>query len=255
MHWTSSGSPTSDRIPTRQPTTAPAKQQAKGKSQTGPPKSKAVSALETRLHSVEYTSGKEKDPKGGCFCLAREHGLSTYVPLCYGCGLVLCNLNLPHYACPHCGESFLGSTRRSALVAQILEELRRQVTKEEEERNRAIEEARKAEGAFPMLPGASGTQGARRPAGKGTATGPQSSHKVLSLNSTTKKVTVSSYINTPISSRPPSPAPEEPRRFPPPPREISYVKQPPDPEHSWKNMQFPDLQYIPPSENLNTHSG
>ncbi|KAI6007969.1 hypothetical protein EDC04DRAFT_2582368 [Pisolithus marmoratus] len=199
MPWTSSGSLTSDRIPTRQPTTAPAKQQVKGKSQAGPPKSKAVSPLETRLHNVEYASGKEKDPKGGCFCLAREHGLSTYVPLCYGCGLVLCNLNLPHYACPHCGESFLDNTRRSALVAQILEELRGQVAKEEEERNRAIEEARKAEGAFPMLPGASGTQGVRRPSGKGTATGPQSSHKVLSLNSTTKKVTVSSYTNTPIS--------------------------------------------------------
>ncbi|KAI6039973.1 hypothetical protein EDC04DRAFT_2680847 [Pisolithus marmoratus] len=103
-----------------------------------------------------------------------------------------------------------------------------------------------------MLPGASVTQRARRSAGKGTATGPQSSHKVLSLNSTTKKVTVSSYTNTPISSRPPSPSPEEPRRIPP--REIGYMKQPPDPEHPWKNMQFPDLQYIPPPEDLNTHS-
>ncbi|KAI6007956.1 hypothetical protein EDC04DRAFT_2498779, partial [Pisolithus marmoratus] len=163
------------------------------------------------------------------------------------CGLVLCNLNLPHYACPRCGQSFLDNTRRPALVAQILEELRGQVAKEEEERNRAIEEALKAEGTFPMLPGASGTQGARRPAGKGTATGPQSSHKVLSLNSITKKVTILSYTNTPVSSRRPSPAPEEPHRTPPPPREISYVKQPPDLEHPWQNMQFPDLQYIPPS--------
>ncbi|KAI6003398.1 hypothetical protein EDC04DRAFT_2786582 [Pisolithus marmoratus] len=105
-------------------------------------------------------------------------------------------------------------------------------------------------GAFPMLPGASGTQGARRLAGKGTATGPQSIHKVLSLNPTTKKVTVSSYTNTPISSRPLSPAPEEPRRIPPPPREISYAKQAPDPVHPWKNMQFPDLQYIPPPKGL-----
>ncbi|KAI5990696.1 hypothetical protein EDC04DRAFT_2587914 [Pisolithus marmoratus] len=144
--WTSSGSLTSDRIPTRQPTTAPEKQQAKGKSQAGPPKSKAISALETRLQHVEYASaGKEKDPKGGCFRLAREHGLFT---LCYGCGLVLCNLNLPHHACPHCGQSFLDNTRRSVLVAWILEELRRQVVKKEDERHRAIEEARKAEGAL-----------------------------------------------------------------------------------------------------------
>ncbi|KAI6154871.1 hypothetical protein BKA82DRAFT_132754 [Pisolithus tinctorius] len=243
--WTSSGSLTSDRIPARP---LPAKQQAKGKGQ-GPPKSKAVSALETRLHNVEYASGKEKDPKGGCFCLARDHDLSTYVPLCYGCGLVLCNLNLPHYACPHCGESFLDNSRRPALVAQIQEELRMQVVKEDEERQRAIVEARKAEGAFPMLPGAGGTQGAR----KGTAAGPQASHKVMSLNNTTKKVTVSSYTNTPVSSRPPSPTPEEPHRIPPPPKEISYVKQPPDPAHPWKNMQFPDLQYVPPPKDPITH--
>lgn len=244
--WTSSGSLTSDRIPARP---LPAKQQAKGRGQ-GPPKSKAVLALETRLHNLEYASGKEKDPKGGCFCLAREHDLSTYVPLCYGCGLVLCNLNLPHYACPHCGESFLDNSRRPALVGQIQEELCMQAVKEDEERQRAIVEARKAEGAFPMLPGAAGgTQGAR----KGTAAGPQSSHKVMSLNNTTKKVTVSSYTNTPVSSRPPSPAPEEPRRVPPPPKGISYVKQPPDPAHPWKNMQFPDLQYVPPPKDPNTH--
>lgn len=253
--WTSPGYLTSDRIPARHfPTsTTPAKQQAKGKGQAGPPKSKSVLALENRLHNVEYASGKEKDPKGGCFCLAREHGLSTYVPLCCSCGLVLCELNLPHYACPHCGESFLGNTRRPALVAQIKKELSAQIAKEGEERERVIEDARKAEGAFPMLPGASGTQGARRPAGKGAAVGSQSSHKVLSLNSTTKKVTVSSYTSTPVSSRPPSPTPEEPRRVPPPPREINYVKEPPDPAHPWKNMQFPDLQYIPPPKDPNAH--
>ncbi|KAI6033333.1 hypothetical protein EDC04DRAFT_2880396 [Pisolithus marmoratus] len=232
-----------------------AKQQVKGKSRAGPPKSKAVSALETRLHNVEYASGKERR-----LFLSREHGLSTYVPLCYGCGLVLCNLNLPHYACPHCGESFFDNTRRSALVAQVLEELKRQVTKEEDERNRAIAEAHKAEGAFPMLPGASGTQGARRPAGKGTATGPQSSHKVLSLNSTTKKVTVSSYTNAPISSRSLDQLARARLRVPnqaikiPPLRETSYVNQPPDPVHPWKNMQFSDPQYIPPPKDPDTHS-
>ncbi|KAI6154988.1 hypothetical protein BKA82DRAFT_76420, partial [Pisolithus tinctorius] len=219
----------------------PAKQQAKGKGQ-GPPKSKAVSALETCLHNIEYTSGKEKDPTGSCFCLAREHDLSTYVPLCYGCSLILCNLNLPHYACLHCGELFLDNSHRLTLVAQIQDELCMQVVKEDEERQRAIMEARKAEGTFPMLPSAGGTQGAC----KGMATGPQSSHKVMSLNNTTKKVTMSSYTNTPISLHPPSPALEEPHRIPPPPKEISYVKQPPDPAHPWKNMQFPNLQHVPP---------
>ncbi|KAI6025476.1 hypothetical protein EDC04DRAFT_2722293 [Pisolithus marmoratus] len=104
-----------------------------------------------------------------------------------------------------------------------------------------------------MLPSASATQGAHRSAGKGMAMGPQSSHKVLSLNSTTKKVTISSYTNTPISSCPLSPSPEELCRIPPP-REIGYVKQPQDPEHPWKNMQFPNLQYIPAPKDLNMHS-
>ncbi|KAI6039775.1 hypothetical protein EDC04DRAFT_2683291 [Pisolithus marmoratus] len=41
-----------------------------------------------------YNTLREREnPKGGCFCLARELGLSNYVPLCYGCGFVLCNLN------------------------------------------------------------------------------------------------------------------------------------------------------------------
>ncbi|KAI6045944.1 hypothetical protein EDC04DRAFT_2558887 [Pisolithus marmoratus] len=83
---------------------------------------------------------------------ARELGLSNYVSLCYGCSLVLCNLNLPHYPCPHCGESFLDKLLK-ALVAQILEELGAQVTNEDEEQHQTIEEAHKAERAHsPCFP-------------------------------------------------------------------------------------------------------
>ena len=133
------------------------------------------------------------------------------------------------------------------LVAQLQEELRRQTFKEEEQRQRAIEEAQKAAGAFPMLPSSVTT----RQYTKVASAAPPQSHKVMSLNSATKKVTVSSYTTTPVSSRPPSPSPgddalKEPPRVPPPDKDISYVKQqPPDPAHPWRNVQFPDLRYVP----------
>ncbi|KIM68398.1 hypothetical protein SCLCIDRAFT_88934, partial [Scleroderma citrinum Foug A] len=69
-------------------------------------------------------------------------------------------------------------------------------------------------------------------------------------NSATKEVTMSSYTTTLVSSRPPSPslgedAIKEPPRVPPSDRDISYVKQRPDPAHPWRNAQFPDLRYAP----------
>ena len=170
------------------------------------------------------------------------------MPLCYGCGLILCKLNPPYCACPHCGEILLDIIQRPVLVAQLQEELRRQISKEEEQRQRAIAEAHKAAGAFPMLPNSVPS----RQYTKAASAAPPQSHKVMSLNSATKKVTVSSYTTTPVSSRPPSPSLEEvalalkePPRVPPPDKDISYVKQPPDPAHPWRNAQFPDLRYVP----------
>lgn len=244
--WTKSSSLISDRL-SRQSSPAPAKQQAKGKGKAESPKSRAVIEIETLLHSAENASGREKDSKGGCFCQAREHVLSTYAPICYGCGLILCKLNPPHCACPHCGEVLLDSIQRPVLVAQLKEELRKQISKEEEQRQRAIEEAQKAAGAFPMLP----SSVTNRQYTKVASAAPPQSHKVMSLNSATKKVTVSSYTTTPVSSRPPSPSPgedalKEPPRVPPPDKDISYVKQqPPDPAHPWRNVEFPDLRYVP----------
>ncbi|KAI6033367.1 hypothetical protein EDC04DRAFT_2604996 [Pisolithus marmoratus] len=121
-----------------------------------------------------------------------------------------------------------------ALVAQILEGLGAQAAKEDEERHRAIEEARKAERAHSPC-----------------FLVPAVVHREH-VGQLARRVTVSSYTDTPIPSRPPSPTPEEPRRIPPP--QVSYVKQPPDPAHTWKNVQFPDLQCIPPPKDLNTHS-
>ncbi|KAF9223880.1 hypothetical protein BS17DRAFT_662995, partial [Gyrodon lividus] len=243
--WSISGSLPSDRIRPQQPlSSAPQKQQqskGKGKGKAAPPKSQVIRTLESLADGVRRSSGAEKDPKGGCFCQARQHTLSAYVPLCQRCGLVLCTLNLPCYACPHCAGALLDASHRSALAIQLEEALAAQITKEEGERQRAIEEARIAAGAFPLLPG---SQPPKPPSKTQTQT-----HKVLSLNAKTKRVTVSSYTNTPVPSRPASRAedvPLEDQRVPAPPSGINYVKLPPDPSRPWRNVRAGELRYVAP---------
>ncbi len=72
MHtaWTKKGSSLpSDRIPSRTQTPQPAKAKAKGKGkEETPPKSKEVRALEKLRDDLRNASGRERDPKGGCFC-------------------------------------------------------------------------------------------------------------------------------------------------------------------------------------------
>jgi len=174
---------------------------------------------------------------------AREHELSPYTSICRNCGLILCAINSPHYACPHCSAVLLSDIARSSLSVRLDEEISEQIAKVEEERVRVIQEAREAEGAFPVLPGspAPSRNPSRPPA-------PQT-HKILSLNSKTKKYTVSSYTNTPVSSRPASRAESESEvhKVAAPPREVDYVKSTPDQNHPWSNMRVEDLHYIPPT--------
>ncbi|KAF9236752.1 hypothetical protein BU15DRAFT_89038 [Melanogaster broomeanus] len=231
------GSLPSDRIRPQQPST----QQSKGKGKAapaGPPKSRAVGTLESLADGIRKSSGRDKDPKGGCFCQARQHDLSSYVPLCQQCGLILCMLNLPYYACPHCSGVLLDAFH------PLEEELSRQIAKEEAERQRAIDEARIAAGAFPMLPGSQSPRASPPP--------PPQTHKVLSLNSKTKRVTVSSYTNSPVPSRPASRSedvvPEEQQRVPP----------PPHPARPWVNLRVGELRYVAaPGDTSRTpgHSG
>ncbi|KAK0238317.1 hypothetical protein EDD85DRAFT_788694 [Armillaria nabsnona] len=150
--WPSSGSLSSDRIKPRH-TAQPQKQKQKQKppqpqAQRGP-KSKQLISLE----SLQTTSTPVPDPKGGCFCQAKEHPLSPYTPACLTCGLVLCSLNLPQHACPHCHQA---PPNREVLIVRLQREIDELARKEEEER----EKARKALGAFPAL-GGGGAGGGR----------------------------------------------------------------------------------------------
>ncbi|KAK0431965.1 hypothetical protein EV421DRAFT_1911370 [Armillaria borealis] len=227
--WSSSGSLSSDRIKPRH-TTQSQKQKQKPQPRAQPqpraPKSKQLISLE----SLQTTTTLLPDPKGGCFCQAKEHRLSPYTPACLTCGLVLCSLNLPQHACPHCHQP---PPNREALIVRLQGEIDELARREEEERERV----RKAVGAFPALGGG----------GRATPTPPPppSQHKVLSVNSKTKKVTVSSYTNTPVHSRPETPAEEEPLRVPPPPSEMLYAKRKVDPSRPFANYVGEAARYVP----------
>ena len=60
--------------------------------------------------------------------------------MCRQCGLILCTLNPPHYACPHCTSVLGGQGGIGGEIGDLAEQVAR-------------EEARAAEGAFPMLLG------------------------------------------------------------------------------------------------------
>ncbi|KDQ50400.1 hypothetical protein JAAARDRAFT_42030 [Jaapia argillacea MUCL 33604] len=235
----------SDRIrPTYRSSTPPSKQ-SKGKGsakEKEPPKSKAVRRLEGLVNGLKTSAGKQKDPKGGCFCQARSHDLSTFTPICRACGLILCTVNLPYYACPHCTSPLLTPSAISSLATHLEDEIGETIAKEIEAREKAIEEARRAAGAFPSLSGSSSPASSllALPQSDSSVRSANQTHKVLSLNQKTKRVTVSSYTSTPAHSRPQSvkeEEDEEPSRMPAPPSEVEYVRGKADPSRPWADLR------------------
>ena len=313
--WASRGSSLpSDRIPSKAQAAQPAK--AKGKQKdAGPPKSKEVLRLEKLRDDLRKATGKERDPKGGCFCqglsihtlhspsmpqpshstpshphivlsshlrhatlrpirgvfhatsaaafaiAARMHPLSSYTPICRACGLILCELNLPHAACPHCGDALLIPAARTALVESLDTQIAETLAKEEDERARAVQEARAAAGAFPTLSAsASASAAASRASTPGSGSETQAlaghpanqTHKVLSLNPKTKRVKVESYTPPAAISRAASkekvkPAEPEYKRVPAPPGEVVVSRTQPDAQRPWANVRGLNVTYVPPA--------
>ncbi|KIY45920.1 hypothetical protein FISHEDRAFT_66702 [Fistulina hepatica ATCC 64428] len=217
---------------------------------TPPPKSQANIMLESLLRGIQDSSSRPiaKDPKGGCFCLARVHSLSDYTPLCRTCGLILCAINLPHHACPHCGTTLLDPPAfRDTLIAQLKREIDVALAQDLREYEQALEEARLAAGAFPALAPSSR---ASTPPARISQPVPQSQgHKILSLDSKTKKVTVASYSSAPRVSSRSSDKPfafksDEQLRVPPPPREVHYVAGNIDPKRPWRDLGGEGATYV-----------
>ncbi|KAL5536161.1 hypothetical protein ACEPAF_4266 [Sanghuangporus sanghuang] len=234
--WSQSSSLLSDRVKPRNHATNSPKPKGKGKELLTQEaiKSPAVLTLETTINQLLTETGNRRDPKDGCFCLARTHDLSAYCPICTRCGLILCSLNAPCYACPHCSSSLLSSAGKEFLLERLRNDLAEVIEKEEEEADRAREEARQAAGSFPSLNSANTSQSQQA---QQTQT-----HKVLSLNSKTKRVTVASYTPAPTPAKASTrsetkerdPSPE---RVPPPPYEIMLAQQPPATGRPWQDAR------------------
>ncbi|KAF8989684.1 hypothetical protein BDQ17DRAFT_423048 [Cyathus striatus] len=241
----------SDRLPPR--SQAPALQSAsKGKARDPPepPKSREVQRLEKIIKGIRSSDGTLKDPKGGCFCQARTHSLSTFSPICFGCGLILCEVNLPQYCCPHCSKPLLNTGNRESILSKLDSDLASTIAKEIAEREAAVREARQAVGEFPSLPG--GPQASFPP--PGSAFRPANETRaVLSLGSKGGKkqgVKVSTFTTVPAPTRPvyrKELEEEEPNRIPPPPKEVPHAVGALSPSRPWENLAN-GILYVYPSK-------
>jgi hypothetical protein len=239
---------------------------------------------ETRKATTAQGAGASAD-RDGCFCqgtsasffllaslsyitiVARIHALSEYTPLCSSCGLILCALQPPHRPCPHCSAPLLTPSARAALLAQ-LEELRAHALEEEAEaREREAQELRLAEGAFPALSGGVGAAGvSTRGGGGGGAAGAASGgfgggrgargggpgagpgHRVLLVDSRTKRVKVESYSRSGSGGLESEDLEEDvaeaeagiDERVPPPPREVEFVRVQRGPATRWVDLKSAD---------------
>ncbi|KAH8829437.1 hypothetical protein DL96DRAFT_1554965 [Flagelloscypha sp. PMI_526] len=157
--WTKRHPPAASSFPSdRLKPKGSASNSSKGKSKGNEPtvsKSRRVRTLESLISDLQH--GKQvKDPKGGCFCQARNHSLSPYNPMCPSCSLVLCFLNLPTHLCPSCSSPLVSSTPH--LLKKIEEELVSVLDDEERQRLRELEERKRIQGAFPTLAASSPLQ-------------------------------------------------------------------------------------------------
>ncbi|KAJ3874115.1 hypothetical protein F5051DRAFT_498528 [Lentinula edodes] len=208
-------------------------------------KSKGKNFKSEQMPPISSESPK-KDPKGGSFCQARNHPLSASTPICRTCGPILCNINQPYFACPHCLAWLISENIRDCLVSRIQAQLDQTTAREVAARERAIEEAKQQAGAFPTLYGTI-------PTAKPIAPQPQTD-KVVSLNSKSKKVLLSSYTSTPASSTPASRSETEEEeaaimRIPSPFTDVNFARGSIDPAPPWANLVNENPEYVsPPSQ-------
>lgn len=135
---------------------------------------------------------------------------------------------------------------RDALVQTLEDRLSETLAKEEADRQRVVEEARAAQGAFPTLsrattPGSGSDSPAAHPVNQ--------THKVLSLDAKTRRVKVSSYTPPAISRAPSAEkvkqAEPEYKRVPAPPSEVVCSPAVPS-QRPWTNTRGLNVTYVPP---------
>lgn len=176
------------------------------------------------------------------------HALSQYSPICRTCGLILCELNLPNFACPSCTATLLTPAARTALVDTLQTQIDETLAKEEADRQRAIQEARAAQGAFPTLSAAASRASTPGSGSESQASHPvNQTHKVLSLDSKTRKVKVSSYtppaVSRSASAEKVKQAEPEYKRVPAPPAEVACAAM--QAQRPWANTRGLNVTYVP----------
>ncbi|CAE6468921.1 unnamed protein product [Rhizoctonia solani] len=246
------GSLTSELLTPRRQSPAPTQSQPKRpKGQAlsaGLPKSAEVKKLERLIDEVSTgVVDSRAASRPGCFCLARTHELSRYVPICVHCGIILCVLHNPALPCPSCSSPLLPPATRNALLLQLQEELALQLQREDEKLAEEMRVAKDIElhnsggGNFPTLTGKPETKPAQN-----------LPRKVISIG-LGKKATVSTFISvpSPAASTPNSgrTSPVE-ERIPPPPQTAMFID--PDPElkllqrqRPWVDLRNPTPVYQP----------
>jgi hypothetical protein len=158
-------------------------------------------------------------------------------------------MNLPQYACPFCSGALLSPEEKRSLVASLEKQIEDIQAREENERQREAQQAKRAAGEFPTLLASMGAKQLQQQPSSQVLAG-ASTHKVLSVKSMTTATTKgrasrvvvssSSYSSTPVGSRPASRGPdqeeEQTPRVPHPGREPKYADRVVDPERPYGNL-------------------
>ncbi|ORY69433.1 hypothetical protein BCR35DRAFT_269698, partial [Leucosporidium creatinivorum] len=137
--------------PTRKPSPAPSTSTSRARKGEDPAQAvvdlseaASVEMLQVDRALRSLTSKSKSSAVKGCFCQARLHPLSSYIPLCPSCALVLCTLNAPISPCPSCLHApLLPSSSITSHIASlqsqrsaIIERETRRVEREREEEER-----------------------------------------------------------------------------------------------------------------------
>lgn len=145
------------------------------------------------------------------FLIARVHPISEFTPLCGSCGLAICSLHLPRFACPSCSAPLLSPSEINHLLEKLDQQVEATLKQEEETRLRLEAEKRAKVGEFPSLPGGTHSSVAHH---RQTAPPPNIPHKVLTLTSTSKNKKLTAKLSYP-GGRPPSASRERSEHDPP----------------------------------------
>lgn len=246
--WTSQqrskGHLVSDRIQSSstQPKAAVPNKQKQGTSKNQSPEVNRLQKL------ISYIQNPPPLPKTAsdesCFCLAQEHKIAPYAPLCMSCGMILCELNQPYRVCPFksCGQPLLTAQGRAALIESLNAKVAMTILEEENMRRKEEEERRRAAGAFPQL-GPTNSH----PSVPAAKSSPAAPHKVLSLTGkgavlTTTRKTVPASPAQPVKADTTVPIHRVP---PPPPQEL--IRGPSNNAvGGWQSLRMERMMYVQP---------